>query len=309
MNSSKHNDKAINAGIKEGTSAGTDVGISVVIPTYNYKTILQKTIDSLCQQSLDNDLFEVIVVDDGSSDGTEQLVADYQDKINIRYYYQSDLGFRVARARNIGIDNARFSRILFFDAGMGASPVLLEKHYQWLTKDPQAVVLGLSYGVYEFTTQRHQQLSDILQQSDLGKALPEMQPHRALYDCRYNYMESVNFDFKAVPIPWILCWTGHVSCSTAMLRQIGGFDEWFSAWGGEDVELGIRLHQAGCAFELIEGMEAVHYPHLKDPDSKQQSALNNIDYIHNKHQLPSTGLMAQYNWEDLLNNYHQLCPE
>jgi glycosyltransferase involved in cell wall biosynthesis len=281
-------------------------GISVVISTFNYKTLLKKTLDSLCQQTLSTDKYEVIVVDDGSSDGTDLVIDDYQDRINIRYFYQQDQGFRVSKVRNIGIDNARFKRTLFLDAGMGASPQLLRKHYDCMLQDNHQVVVGMSYGVFEFEAYACQQLNQILAQPDLGKALATMRLHTNLYDCRYQYLSSIDFDLSNTPVPWIVCWTGHVSCSTAVLRQIGGFDEWFTSWGGEDVELGIRLYQAGCPFTLLKGLESVHFPHQKDSDAKQKTANFNIDYIHSKHKLAATRMMKNHSWEQLLNHFEQL---
>jgi glycosyltransferase involved in cell wall biosynthesis len=102
--------------------------ISVVIPTYNCKNLLALTLDSLCRQTLDKSLFEVIIVDDGSTDGTEKLVKKYVDQVSIKYFSQEDAGFRAAKARNIGIKNSKNEIILFFDSGMVASTRMLDLH-------------------------------------------------------------------------------------------------------------------------------------------------------------------------------------
>ncbi|WP_408666841.1 glycosyltransferase, partial [Jatrophihabitans sp.] len=52
---------------------------SVVIPTYNRAELLRRTLDSLIGQDLGRDAFEVLVVDDGSSDGTAELARGYRD--------------------------------------------------------------------------------------------------------------------------------------------------------------------------------------------------------------------------------------
>ena len=165
--------------------------------------------------------------------------------------------------------------------------------------------MHMSYGVYEFSTEQADLLTDILSNNDLNNAFSIMNQYESLYDCRYNYFKSIDFSMKNMPIPWLLCWSGHLSCSTEVLKEIGGFDEWFNSWGGEDVEIGIRLHQAGCEFQLLSELETVHYPHSKDADSKQNTAMKNMEYIHDKHKMNSTKFMKDYNWEELLVNYEK----
>ena len=108
-----------------------NLGLSVVVSTYNSVDLLRKTLDSLCLQSLSIKKYEVIIVDDGSSDNTKELINQYLDKIKINYHYQKDKGFRVAKVRNLGIKNSNFNRVLFLDAGMVASHNLLKKHYDY----------------------------------------------------------------------------------------------------------------------------------------------------------------------------------
>lgn len=75
---------------------------SVIIPTYNHALLLSYTLESLTRQTLDRP-FEVFVVDDGSSDGSRDVVDRYRDALSVRYFFQEDDGFRVASARNIGV--------------------------------------------------------------------------------------------------------------------------------------------------------------------------------------------------------------
>jgi glycosyltransferase involved in cell wall biosynthesis len=85
--------------------------ISVVIPTYNRAGKVRKGIESVLTQSLSD--LEVIVVDDGSSDGTKQLLTqEYGDRI--RYFFQKNQGASVARNR--GIEEARGEWIAFLDS-------------------------------------------------------------------------------------------------------------------------------------------------------------------------------------------------
>ncbi|MFV8781300.1 glycosyltransferase [Microbulbifer sp. SA54] len=274
-------------------------GISVVVPTYNYRDLLRKTLDSLCDQSLDKSLYEVIVVDDGSSDNTFEVIHAYKDKINILYLYQPDFGFRVAAARNLGIVQAKYEIVLFFDSGMIASRYLLEEHLKVHSDAQPAAVIGLSYGVNEFCSSNFKKLSEILQEpKDTIFQLLSISPE--LYDCRFEIFSNLEGGNLEGHSAWVTFWTGNASVRRADLIKINGFDEWFRSWGGEDVELGIRLQKAGCAFKLLPGMEAVHAPHEKDSEQKVRDSRNNIQYICKKHPEREYQTLKTLAWQEII---------
>lgn len=97
------------------------IEVSVVIPTYNRKALLKDTIDSLLHQTYPKDRYEIIVVDDGSSDGTEELVRAIMDDSPcvLRYYRQENQG--QAAARNLGIKHSKGEIIGFTDDDCKAS--------------------------------------------------------------------------------------------------------------------------------------------------------------------------------------------
>ena len=84
--------------------------ISVIIPTYNRKKTLARAIQSVMNQSLSP--FEILIIDDGSNDGTEEWVKENFQ--NIKYIYQNNRG--VSSARNIGIENANGDWVAFLDS-------------------------------------------------------------------------------------------------------------------------------------------------------------------------------------------------
>jgi len=84
--------------------------ISVIIPTYNRKKTLARAIQSVINQSLSP--FEILIIDDGSNDGTEEWVKENFQ--NIKYIYQNNHG--VSSARNIGIENAYGDWVAFLDS-------------------------------------------------------------------------------------------------------------------------------------------------------------------------------------------------
>jgi glycosyltransferase involved in cell wall biosynthesis len=84
--------------------------VSVVIPTYNCAKFLGRTIDSALRQTYRD--FEIIVVDDGSTDGTQALVAAYEE--SVRYVYQTNQG--ASAARNAALSRASGELIAYLDA-------------------------------------------------------------------------------------------------------------------------------------------------------------------------------------------------
>lgn len=274
-------------------------GISVVVPTYNCKDLLILTLESLCNQGLARYLFEVLVVDDGSSDGTRDIIPSYNDRINIRYYFQEDLGFRVAAARNVGIEHANFDIVLFIDSGIVVSSRLLKLHYEEHLGDPALVLMGMSYGVLEYENPASCLLGALMGGS-VDHALVVLCGHDDLRDCRANYIESIDFDVSKMSCPWLILWGGHVSVSKAQLQLVGGFDEKFRCWGGEDVELGLRLYQNGGRFRMLRGMESIHYPHFKDPNKKMMDSRKNVLYMHMKHNIRETRLLMSMGWEAVI---------
>ncbi|RKY26862.1 MAG: glycosyltransferase family 2 protein [Candidatus Omnitrophota bacterium] len=84
---------------------------SIIIPSYNRKYLLKIAIESVLEQTFKD--FELIIVDDGSTDKTKELVETYKDK-RIKYFYQENKG--PASARNLGIKNSSGEYICFLDS-------------------------------------------------------------------------------------------------------------------------------------------------------------------------------------------------
>ena len=101
--------------------------LSVVIPTYNRAPLLRRTLVSLVEQR-NAPPFEVIVADDGSADDSQQVTAEFRDRLAIRYCHQEDKGYRAAKARNMGAAVASAPILMFLDSGTLAGPDLLAGH-------------------------------------------------------------------------------------------------------------------------------------------------------------------------------------
>ena len=86
---------------------------SIIIPTYNRASLLRRCLDSLCNQTYQN--FEVIVCDDGSTDNSKEVVAEFENRLQIKYIYEENWG-GPARPRNNGIKKTSGEWICFLDS-------------------------------------------------------------------------------------------------------------------------------------------------------------------------------------------------
>lgn len=106
--------------------------VTIVIPAYNYQTFLPETLNSVLAQKYQN--FELIVVDDGSTDKTKDVVAEFLAKDpRIKYFYQSNAG--LSAARNLGVKNANGAYIQFLDADDLLSDLKLSLQVEDMEKD------------------------------------------------------------------------------------------------------------------------------------------------------------------------------
>jgi len=120
-------------------AASEPISISVVIPAYNAEKYLARAIKSVLEQTYKPN--EIIVVDDGSTDGTYMAAAEFRD--SIRYIYQDNSG--ESGARNRGIKEACGNWIAFLDADDEWLPERLERQVKILERQPELVWVGGNY--------------------------------------------------------------------------------------------------------------------------------------------------------------------
>jgi glycosyltransferase involved in cell wall biosynthesis len=108
--------------------------VSVIIPTYNYGQFILCTIDSVLRQTVSD--VEVVVVDDGSTDGTSELLQSYSN--SIQYIYQENAG--LSAARNTGMASSTGEFIQFLDADDMLGPSSLEFQLGYLKKHPEVQI-------------------------------------------------------------------------------------------------------------------------------------------------------------------------
>ncbi|MBV8151044.1 MAG: glycosyltransferase family 2 protein [Candidatus Eremiobacteraeota bacterium] len=211
------------------------VDISVVVPTYNRIKELRRVVPSLLEQDLAAERYEVIVADSNSSDGTAEFL---RDAARVRHLTGAFSGR--SAARNAGIAAARGTIVLFNDSDIIASRDLLSRH---LARHEQrrCAVVGQEVQVRSW--------DDYVAKRDH----PELR--RPLHPASRRRLS------------WLYFLTGNASVRRADLEKVGGFDESFTGYGHEDLELGYRLEQAGIP--IVYEPQAVNY-HWQDVGYEDQ---------------------------------------
>jgi glycosyltransferase involved in cell wall biosynthesis len=220
--------------------------ISVVIPTYNRLDTLNRVIPTLLAQDLAPGDFELLVCDSMSTDGTaEYLAGVHADHPNVRHLPGPYSGR--AAARNAGIDAAQGDVVLFNDSDILASPDLLSQHLRHHRERRNIAVVGLEV-----------QVKDI-----------------ADYEYKRDHPQARGFLHKPSrkTLPWLYFLTGNASVRRDDLLRAGKFDESFTGYGHEDLELGYRLERFGIT--ILYEPNAINY-HCQDvphDDQKEKMKL------------------------------------
>ncbi|MGL4874979.1 MAG: glycosyltransferase [Clostridium sp.] len=278
---------------------------SVIIPTYNRSYELKLTLKSLVTQDILKENFEVIIVDDGSSDNTCEIIEEFKNILDISYYYQEDKGYRVALARNIGIINSKYEICIFIDNGIilsnSAIRMHLESHKNAYKK---SVVLGTIYGFDNFDEKFN--IKETIECNNIEQAIKILENNDEK-DGREVIFEKVGIDISEWPAPWVTLWSGNFSVEKKVLLKIGLFDENFNSWGGEDTDIGIRLTKNNIKYIYKKNIKSIHYPHEKkslwitNPKLAMESLMKTKKYLYNKYKSKDLEVW-QYTHTNELNN-------
>lgn len=271
-----------------------ELDCSVIVPTYNREQLLDYTLASLTRQRLPRDRFEVLVVDDGSSDNSQAIVEQYQGLLNVRYYFQEDDGYRVALARNTGVRNARSPLCVFIDSGVILHSRCLEAHVRH-HEDSSERRAAVGY-VFCFNKDNEdaEQIRRELDLEDVDGSIDRFSASGRWLDFREEFYSKYGDEYDWLPAPYLIFWTCNLSVRTADLHAVGIFDESFRTWGIEDVDLGYRLFRDGVRLTLCREAQSLHYPHPKSYADNMKSVFPNALYMAGKYDTPITNLLPHH---------------
>lgn len=255
---------------------------SFVIPTYQNQRYLRNTLHSINRlEGFGKDEYEVIVVDDGSTDDTQGYIKDINKNFDLKYIYLERCGYPWrSRARNTGWKAADGEVVIFLDSDMLVrSDYLLEmdKCFQ-LNKDIQ--VVGTRLMLLEDIDEECVINGELFENYTFDKVGPLRCGLRHLVFNKFSYNSS------AYLYPWFYVYTCSVAVPKKWLEITGGYDENFIGFGVEDTELAYRLHLKGVKVIYTSKLESIHQYHACPyyvPKHKLGEVERNVYYFIEKH--------------------------
>lgn len=231
--------------------------ISVIIPTYNRAHFLSQTIDNVLAQTFTN--YELIVVDDGSTDNTHSIITNYQKKQpQIKYIYQENAGG--SAARNLGWQHANADYLFFLDSDDLLLPDALASLLRQAQYYPQAGAVG---GGYQYIDAQGAILGERTAWHDDSLDL-----QRWLTDCPFIPSATL------VQREWV--------------AQVAGFDPAQEA--AQDWDFWLRLAYAGCRMVWLKQIVCQYRKHgaelTSDPQRQKRGCLRMLDKLFSQPDLP-----------------------
>lgn len=242
---------------------------SVLITTYEDDLRMEITLRAFTRQ-VTTQPFEIIVVNDGGRSDTEAMLHRVWDDyskiipatpslIALHYYYLNppSSDFRLAQARNLGLRHITTQQTIVCDCDTAPNPSMVEAHMQAF--DRQHVLVGVRKHV------RREAVEQVTNPAECD--------HAWLFKNAYQDDDRVNgvnptlrqryLGISDYSRPWEVTWGCNFSFPTERATSIGGFDEEFIGWGGEDEDLARRLFRQGARFKPLPESYVYHLDHLR----------------------------------------------
>lgn len=225
--------------------------ISVILPTYNRIDRLKRVLSGLEVQDFPKDQFEVIVISDGSTDGTERYLQSVQASFRLVPILQANQG--PAAARNAGLACAQGDLIVFLDDDVYPTPQLLSEHFRAHLQETQPTAV----------------IGPMLTPSDYHPTFWVRWSHDRLLE-QYDAMQKGLWKPAARQF-----YTGNASFRRELFLKYGGFDATFDR--AEDVELAYRYETQGVQFHFSPEAVGYHY------EERSLASWSKIGYAYGKY--------------------------
>lgn len=277
---------------------------SVIIPSYNSKERLYYNLISLNNQDCDFNIFEVIVVDNGSNDNTIQMLENFKANFEFKFV-RLEKNRGIARGRNEGIRRAAGDLLIFHDSDMIAPRDFITRHLK-NHEEKNIVVCGIpwkrvfTFYYKELDVNNENYLGETVPKPNENPNMPDKHPLidvESIIDGSYmknsfdlntefmrglkNILKQHNEELKDYVLPWRFFITNNASVERNRVIEVGMFDESIVGYGFEDYDLGIRLYKSGSKFIFDKDILNVHQEHPTNINIFETR--ENINYVCKKY--------------------------
>lgn len=244
---------------------------SVIIPTMNKTSRLALVLQSLSHQI--NEEVEIILILDGCDKETRDTIEQLQSEFSFKSIV-CDNNIGRSKARNLGIRAARGEIVIFIDDDRIPGPDYIEK--QLIAHQKECVVLGLRKSISISEQKIGQVYRDKTILHDFNSLVINSKTEFAEYTRNFACFHRFS------PVRWVGLVTGNLSVRKSHMFEVGLFDEKFTGWGWEDVELGYRLFKKNIPFIKDNRIINYHIEHRSNRGSIREDELKNYNYFYQK---------------------------
>lgn len=209
------------------TATASDIKYSVIVPVYNRIDEVRDLLESLVCQTQKN--FEVIIVEDGSTEPCEEIVDNYYGSFHLKYFYKSNEGRSIAR--NYGIERASGQYFIFFDSDCVIPPGYFAILDRELAARPLDAFGGPDAAHASFTPTQ-----------------------KAISFAMTSFLTTGGIRGGKVQMEKFMPRSFNMGYSREVYEKVGGFREMFS----EDIDMSTRIRQAGFSIGLIHPAHVYH---------------------------------------------------
>lgn len=243
--------------------------MSVVIPYYEAPEALALTLAALGEQTYPADLFEVVIVDDGSRHPLPDPAAPSHLRVSV--VHQDDRGFGLARARNTGAAKADGEVVVFLDCDMVPEPGWLSAHAKWHHLSADVVTLGFRSHV-EFDGITTDDVRSAAAGGSVGSLFDGRHVQRPEW-IEFHMARTTDLTGGQDDIFRVVT-GGNLGVDATLFHDIGRFDESFTQWGAEDTEFGYRAYVGGGLLVPVREAMCWHQGLGTSPDEGETVSLD-----------------------------------
>lgn len=252
------------------------------MPTFNRKDHLINTLEALNYQEGYNSTYEVIVVDDGSNDGSYESIKGINKNYDLHYIYLDRYeGSCAGRARNYGWKKATGELIAFIDSDVIVRRDYMKEIERYYRYENNMMLIGTRLMLRNNITPDSIRNGSVFTKYDFnGENFEILENRHYLFD-KYSY------NAFAIRKSWLKVYGCNIVIPKRWIEKIGGFDEKFLGWGADDVEMGYRAYSQGLNIYIDRKLEVLHQFHGEGDDVIREDKFNgyemNVNLFYDKH--------------------------